>query len=54
MYVGGICLATCLKRVFPKKYSFGLGFSEELPLPRGVRDERNLKGFSDDYGYSDP
>ena len=54
MYVGGIYLAAFrLQSVIPKKYSFGLGFTEELPLPRKIRGEFILKGFSDDYGYSE-
>ena len=50
MYVGVICL----EGVFPKKYSFGLGLTEELPLPRGVKDQLMMKEVSDAYGYSDP
>ena len=36
--VGDICLGSCPETVFPKKYSFALGVTEELPLPRGVRE----------------
>ena len=37
MYVGGISL----EKIFLKKIllSFHLGFTEELPLPRGGRDD---------------
>ena len=45
MYVGDICLGSRLERVFPQKYSFGLSFTEEIPLPRGVREEFILKNF---------
>ena len=44
VYVGDIYLGS-LERVFPKKHSFVLGVTEELPLSRGVRDELILKGF---------
>ena len=37
--VGDICLGSCPEKVPPKKYSFGLGVTEELPLPRGVTEE---------------
>ena len=36
--MGDICLGSCPETVFPKKYSFDLGVTEELPLPRGVRE----------------
>ena len=54
VYVGDICLGSGLERAFPKKYSFGLGVTEEFPFPRGVRDELILKEFSDYFAYSDP
>ena len=31
--MGDISLGSCPETVFPKKYSFALGVTEELPLP---------------------
>ena len=45
VYVRDICLGSRLEKVIPKKYLLCLGFSEELPLTRGVRGELILKGF---------
>ena len=36
--MGDICLGSCTEKVFQRKYSFDLGVTEELPLPRGVRE----------------
>ena len=53
MHKGGICLASCLERVFPKIYYRLVCDSLEIPLPRGVRYELAVKGFPEYYGCSD-
>ena len=39
VYVGDICQGARLEKVFPKEYLFGLDVTEDLLIPRGVREE---------------
>ena len=44
-YYKDICLGSRPEKVPPKKFSAGLGVTEELPLPQGVREELTQKNF---------